>query len=130
MQGELLPRECLVEKQQDVLQLLPANSKRKEFMITFCGTHWAVVEVTNEELLKIADEDVDGYTDFNNEIIYINADRVLHRKRVILVHELLHVIADYVGIEDDESMVRALEHHVYDLLTVYPDEYRGYCNGR
>lgn len=127
MQGELLPRECVVEVQQDVLPVLFKDSEGEGIIVPFCGTRWGVIEVTPLELEDEKDEDgkvPDGVCDFNNERILINKDLTLHRKRITLCHELLHVIYDYLGVEDDEELVRQLEHHIYALVEVFPCEYK------
>lgn len=89
--------------------------------LSFCGTEWEVKEVNNSFHLLKGD---DGLCDFNTQTIYINKDRVKHRKGLTLVHELLHVVYDYVGVERDEKLVRQIEHHVYDLIKKFPEDYK------
>lgn len=89
--------------------------------INLCGTEWFIQEVPKDH--KELDGD-DGVCNFNRQIIYINDELHSHRKSLALVHEMLHVVCDSIGLEEDEDTIRKLEHGVYELLNVYPDEYK------
>lgn len=90
-------------------------------VINFCGSQWFISEVPKEHSLLDGD---DGVTDFNSETIFINEDLATHRKRLVVTHELLHVMFDSLGIEDDETLCRVLEHRVYELVRKFPEEYK------
>lgn len=84
--------------------------------IDLCGTQWTIVE---DEYI-----DDDGECDFNTQTIRINPTRHPHRRNLALTHELLHVIFDYVGLQDDEQLVGSLEHHIYNLIKLFPEAYK------
>ena len=90
------------------------------YEVTFCGTQWFLVEQQPE----LMDDEDDGKCDFNKQTIYINGDLHSHRKSLALVHEMLHVICDSVGLEDDEEIVRQLEHGVLELINVFPERFK------
>jgi len=72
-------------------------------------------------------DELDGYTDFDKQRIYISKDLHPYRKGVTLTHELLHVIADSSGDYDDEAQedyIRRIEHGVFELLDKFPDNYK------
>ena len=99
--------------------------------VELCGTTWFVVEATPDKMKEMqtkagddADNADDGRTDFDIQTIYINKNLHSHRKAVTLVHEMLHVVCDSVGLDEDEKIIRQLEHGVYNLLNVFPEEYK------
>ena len=91
----------------------------KELQI--CGAIWKVKEIKSKTLHKKA-KDCDGYTDFDNQLIYLNSELNEHRKKITLVHEALHVIFDHSGYEphNDERVIRSIEHGVYELIQKFP----------
>ena len=86
--------------------------------INICNAEWEVL------LKDLTDKESDGLTEFNSQTIYIEKSLHPHRKAVTLTHELLHVICDYVGITEDEDLILRLEHHVYDLIKKFPEEFK------
>ena len=87
--------------------------------VKLCGTEWFIIERT-----PVDDEDSDGETKFNNQTILINSELHSHRKALALTHEMLHVVCDSVGLEEDEELIRKLEHGVYQMINNFPDEYK------
>lgn len=86
--------------------------------IKFCNTTWTLLEIQPDDL-----PDDDGVVEFDTQTIKINAALHPHRKRVALVHELLHILYDFVGVEKDEKLVRQLEHGIYELVHRFPEAY-------
>ena len=119
-----IQREGLVGVQESVLPMSSSLSG-KEFVMRVFGTSWTVREVSSQVMKELSDDDNDGYCDFDNETILINGDLSYHRKCLALTHELLHALFDFIGYDkDDEKLVLALEHGVYDLINSYPKEYK------
>jgi len=85
-------------------------------VVNFCGTTWDIIEDFRIE--------EDGICSFNNQTIRVNGARHTHRKGLSLTHELLHVIFDQAGIDDDEELVKRIEHGVYELINVFPEGYK------
>lgn len=97
--------------------------------ITFCGCDWTIIEAPADHLRRMGGGDeCFGVTSFREQTIYIDGDLPPYTKGVTLAHELCHVLLDYIGYstndEDEESLVRQLEHHLYSLVKVFPEEYK------
>jgi hypothetical protein len=124
--------ERVVGEESDVLQLLPKDCEGKSILIPFLGTYWSVFETGKEHLRAMIDDDVNGFCDYDSQSILIDEDLALHRKGVTLVHEMLHAVLDSVGIEDDrklsfkdsDDLIRRLEHGVFDMVNVFPKEFK------
>lgn len=89
--------------------------------ITFCGTRWFIAEIEREHPKLDGD---DGVCDFDTQTIYINEELHTHRKKLAVTHELLHVACESVGIEDDEELIRRIEHRIYELVQKFPSSYK------
>ena len=76
----------------------------------FCGSTWKVVYKKMED---------NGECDFDNETIYINNTISNYRQQCALVHELLHVWYDYIGVNDNEELVCKTEHGVLGLILLF-----------
>lgn len=92
---------------------------------------YAIIEVSQEELQKeIADED-DGYyygqTRFQKQIILIDKDLSVERKRKTLIHELTHVyIREYLTTRDikpDEEVLCDIHANCHDIIHEILDKY-------
>jgi len=101
------------------------------YQVELCGTEWFVTEVSGERLVNIQESKGetcelpdDGRCEFDNQTIMIRDDLHSHRKALALTHEMLHVVCDSVGIEDDEELILKLEHGVYQMINAFPDEYK------
>ena len=115
-----------VEEQEESVLSVSLIIKRKEFVMNIFNSNWAVREMSTAEIVN-ADEfsiDCDGVTKFNEEVILLNSDRTLHRKGLALTHELLHCLYDSIGVENDEKLVRQIEHGVYEMINSFPKEYK------
>lgn len=93
--------------------------REEGYELNFCGTTWWLKETT-----PVDDDGSDGETDFNHQVISINSELHSHRKALAVVHEMLHVVCDSVGIQDDEEMIRGLEHGVLSIINAFPEEYK------
>ena len=82
-------------------------------IINFCGTQWKVI-------YQLMDDD--GETDFDTQVITINEKLTLHRQKLALVHELMHVWYDYIGVSDDEKLVSQAEHGILELIERFGGE--------
>lgn len=100
----------------------------KKTLVDICNAEWEIREVTLKTLQKHSESDdfLDGLCDYDNQRIYINKEMHPHRKAVTLAHEWLHVIIDYVGlgVVNEEKLVGALEHHVYQMVERFPEDYK------
>ena len=102
----------------------------KKTLVDICAAEWKIVEVKRATLQKkygSSEDELDGFTDYDNQTIYLNSDLHAHRKAVCLVHEWMHVIVDYVGApwnDAGEKEIRMLEHHIYNLIHTFPEEYK------
>lgn len=103
-----------------IIEEADSYEKIEGYEVEFCGTTWTIVEVYDHPKL---DED-DGLCNFNSQTIYINAELHTHRKRLAVVHELLHVLCDSVGIDEDEELIRQMEHRVFELIKIFPEAYK------
>jgi Zn-dependent peptidase ImmA (M78 family) len=83
--------------------------------VKLCGTTWTIEENANSD---------DGDCNFNLQTISINKSRHPHRKALSLTHEMLHVICDRAGIEEDEEMIKKIEHGVLELIKIFPEKYK------
>jgi hypothetical protein len=92
-------------------------------VITFCNIEWKIKELPSKHQL-LDNGDTEGTVDFNEQTIYLSKDLSPYRKALTLTHELLHIVNDFVGISDDEDLVKRLEHHIYDLVRVFPEDYK------
>jgi Zn-dependent peptidase ImmA (M78 family) len=94
-------------------------------LVDICNTEWRIIEASRDMMRELSDDEVDGFTDFDTQSIYVNKDLHPYRKAVTLTHELLHVIIDYVNFksDDEEEFIGRFEHHVYDLVRRFPKEY-------
>lgn len=82
-----------------------------------CNASWELREVTPKTIAKKADGECLGYADLEHQIIYIDSTLHPHRKQLTIVHEWLHVIIDRSGYQkDDEAVISALEHGVYEMI--------------
>ena len=132
MQGSSLYEKRVVEQESDVLRLLPKDSERKGIIVPFLGTSWVVIETNKEHLKAMIDEEVNGFCDYDSQSILVDEDLALHRKGLTLAHEMLHAVLDSVGIEDDkklsfkdsDDLIRRLEHGVFDMVNVFPKEFK------
>lgn len=61
---------------------------------------WTIEKVSH----LTASAESEGQTHHSSETIYIHASLPLERARHVLLHEVLHVCADFVGIKDDERL--------------------------
>lgn len=86
--------------------------------MNICNTDWTIFEQT------FMDDECDGECDFDSQTIKLKKALCHHRKGLALTHELLHVIFDFIGVSDDEELVSRLEHHIYDLIKKFPEEYK------
>jgi len=103
----------------------------KKTLVEICNAEWKVLEVTRKTINKkygapLNGDELDGFTDFDSNTIYINRDLSHQRKGVVLTHELLHVICDQTGFPDNrqERVIRELEHGVYELIHKFPEAYK------
>lgn len=64
------------------------------------NTHWQVEAVRN----FTSTSDSEGQTHHSAEMICIHEGLPHERARQVLIHEMLHVCADFVGIKDDERL--------------------------
>lgn len=92
---------------------------------------YAIIEVSQEELQKeIADEN-DGYyygqTRFQKQIILIDKDLSVERKRKTLIHELTHVyIREYLTTRDinpDEEVLCDIHANCHDIIHKIVENY-------
>ena len=91
------------------------------YEVEICNAKWFI----KEEYPEIDNEEPDdGDTNFNKQVITINADLHTHRKSLAVVHELMHVVCDYIGLDEDEELIRKLEAGVLEIVQNIPDEYR------
>lgn len=134
MQGSSIYEDRVVCKESDVLSLLPKDYQEEGLAIRFLGTHWTIMELDNDVLKSVrgSDDDLEGFCDYDNEIVYVDWDLTPHRKGVCVVHELLHAVIDHAGLEDEQKLVfkdsddliRRLEHGIYDLVNSFPKKYK------
>jgi hypothetical protein len=105
----------------------------KKTLIEICNTSWEILEVKPDTLQRnfyhysVKKDELEGYTDFARSRIYVNSDMIEHRKRLVVVHECLHIIADRSGDYDmsaQEDYIRKLEHGVLELIQKFPDNYK------
>jgi len=103
----------------------------KKDLVSLCGGQWQVKELTGKNIARKygeLGESLDGFVDFDNEIIYINKEMTVHRRHLALVHEMLHVVYERnanVG-NDEEEAIKALEHGVLEIVVNYPWRDRSY----
>ena len=119
------------------LVLLDSNLNGRRIMIKsliqICNTEYEIRVVSPKTIKRIygwgrTDDELEGFTDFDNQRIYLNNNLHPHRLGITLVHEALHIIADQSGDTDvnlQESYVRMLEHGVYELINNFPEEFNG-----
>ena len=95
------------------------------------NSYYAIKEVSQEELQKeIADEN-DGYyygqTRFPKQIILIDKDLSVERKRKTLIHELTHVyIREYLTTRDinpDEEVLCDIHANCHDIIHKIVENY-------
>lgn len=95
------------------------------------NSYYAIKEVSQEELQKeIADEN-DGYyygqTRFLKQIILIDKDLSVERKRKTLIHELTHVyIREYLTTRDinpDEEVLCDIHANCHDIIHKIVENY-------
>ena len=95
------------------------------------NSYYAIKEVSQEELKKeIADEN-DGYyygqTRFLKQIILIDKDLSVERKRKTLIHELTHVyIREYLTTRDinpDEEVLCDIHANCHDIIHKIVENY-------
>ena len=95
------------------------------------NSYYAIKEVSQEELQKeIADEN-DGYyygqTRFQKQIILIDKDLSVERKRKTLIHELTHVyIREYLTTRDinpDEEVLCDIHANCHDIIHKIVENY-------
>lgn len=93
------------------------------------NSYYAIKEVSQEELQKeIADEN-DGYyygqTRFPKQIILIDKDLSVERKRKTLIHELVHAFINSYGFNDydfkEENVCYFFETYGDDILKIAED---------
>jgi len=119
--------EGLVEFEWDVLSLLPVVEGKEPITVNVFGSTWTIKELSSRELESLRGFSCDGFCDYDEEVVYIASDITIHRKGVVLAHELLHALFDFVGFEDDsktEALVHRLEHGLFDLVNSFPVEYK------
>lgn len=86
--------------------------------IKLFGTVWKIIEVPREELCLGGE--INGAAVMETQTIYIQEDMHPHRKQLTLLHELMHVLFDFVGLdlpeEKEEELVTRLEHGMLMLI--------------
>ena len=93
--------------------------KTEGYNVELCGTEWFI-----SETYPVDEEKSDGITEFDDQTILINSELHSHRKALAVVHEMLHVVCESVGLDEDEELIRKLEHGVYNMINVFPEEYK------
>jgi Zn-dependent peptidase ImmA (M78 family) len=99
-------------------------------LVQICNTEWEIRVVTPRTIReKYGDKnsELDGFTDFDNQRIYLNKELHPYRLGVTLAHEWLHVIADASGDyteEQQEKYIRRIEHGVYEMVHKFPDIFK------
>jgi len=88
---------------------------KKVTYVNFCGAKWDILE---------NDKADDGYCNFNTQTISVNKNLHPHRRALSAVHELLHVLFDHVGVDEDEELIKKIEHSVLELIKIFPEKYK------
>lgn len=102
-----------------VIEEAEQYSKSVGYEIELCGTKWFI-----KEDYPVDEEISDGITNFDKQEVVVNSELHSHRKSLAVVHELLHVVCDSVGLDEDEEIIRRLEHGVLQIVKGLPEEYK------
>jgi hypothetical protein len=94
-------------------------------LVDLCGGSWQVKELLPQTISQRygdPNESLEGYVDFQREIIYIDKTLNNHRKHLALVHEMLHIVYERSAYElpDEEQGIAAIQHGVLEIVLNYP----------
>lgn len=64
-----------------------------------------VVQMPPKELLFFAQMNVEGWWDAETRTIYLDKSMPVRRKRYVLIHELQHVMVDFMGWAGDVALM-------------------------
>lgn len=94
-------------------------------------SYYTIVEVEQEELQKEMSDENDGYyygqTRFQKQIVLIDKNLSIERKRKTLIHELTHVyIREYLTTRDinpDEEVLCDISANSHDIIHKIVEDY-------
>jgi len=98
--------------------------------IRIAGVTWRIEHLSQGELFEKSGEDLLGYCAWPDCVIRLRADMPADRAATVLLHEILHAIADDADLNLPEGALRKLSTGLFEVMRNNPALIKLVANAR